>query len=55
MLMIDCVYYVFTSYFISNLLVLVSLILTSLLYELESYDVYALTLIIMVHVLSIKQ
>ena len=28
--------------------------LTSLLYEQESYDMYALTLIIMVHVLSVK-
>jgi hypothetical protein len=28
--------------------------LTSLLYEQESYDVYALTLIIMVHILSVK-
>jgi hypothetical protein len=53
MLMIDCVYYVFTLYVITNLLVMfVDLI--SLLYEQETYDVYALILITMVHILSVK-
>ena len=52
--MFDCVYYVFTLYHITSLPALVSLIYFLFLYEQESYDVYALTLIIMVHVLSVK-
>ena len=51
--MIDCVYYVFTLFYHqSSSSCFIDL--TSLLYEQESDDVYALTLIIMVHILSVK-
>ena len=52
--MIDCVYYVFTLYFITSLLSSCFIDLTSLLYEQETYDVYALIPIIMLHTLSVK-
>jgi hypothetical protein len=47
------VYYVFTLYVITSLLVLV-IDLISLLYEQETYDMYVLIPIIMLHTLSIK-
>jgi hypothetical protein len=52
--MIDCVYYVFTLYFITSFLSSCFIDLTSLLYEQEFYDVYALSLISMIHVLYVK-
>jgi hypothetical protein len=47
------VYYVFTLYVITSLLVLIHRF-DFTLYEQETYDVYALILIIMVHTLSVK-
>jgi hypothetical protein len=47
---VDCVYYVFTLYVLTSLLVLVHRFDSTFIYEQETYDVYAL----MVHTLSVK-
>jgi hypothetical protein len=48
------VYYVFTLYVITSLLVLVHRFDFTFIYEQETYDVYALILTIIVHILSVK-
>jgi hypothetical protein len=49
-----CVYYVFTLYVITSLLVLVHRFDFTFIYEQETYDVYALIPIIMLHTFAVK-
>jgi hypothetical protein len=51
---VDCVYCVFTLYVITSLLVLVHRFDFTFIYEQETYNVYALIHIIMLHTFSIK-
>jgi hypothetical protein len=54
MLMFDCVCIMFSPYMLSPVSQFLFIDLISLLYEQETYVVYALILIIMVHILSVK-
>jgi hypothetical protein len=54
LMLIVCVYYVFTLYVITSLLVLVHRFDFTFIYEQETYDVYALIHIIMLHTFSVK-
>jgi predicted metal-dependent enzyme (double-stranded beta helix superfamily) len=53
---VDCVCIVFSPYMLSPVFLFLFIDLISLLYEQETYNVYALTLIIiMLHTLSVKK
>jgi hypothetical protein len=51
---VDCVCIMFSPYMLSPVFQFLFIDLILLLYELETYNVYALILIIMVHTLSVK-
>jgi hypothetical protein len=51
---VDCVCIMFSPYMLSPVFQFLFIDLISLLYEQETYDVYALIHIIMVHIISVK-